>query len=200
MVVLGRAAAAGLGQAGGGGARIHSRSSAGFSATLRSRRLHRNAGDCQHMRMWWRGRYWHAGKDLKLAFRSFTSTSPDRYTPFPGAGTSMLAERLPGLLPDLADNEVIEVRCNPLAVCALSSAAVQLLRRPPVEDPHYSAPRPAIICGGSGLSTIPCLQGRLLESLYSSSRYGTWAAAKALLVGSCATARPHPSTLPESPA
>ena len=68
-----------LGQAGGGGARIHFRS-ARFSATFRSRRLHRTFGDRQHMSVWWRGRYWRAGTDLKLAFRSFTSKSPYRYT------------------------------------------------------------------------------------------------------------------------
>ncbi|CAN7399402.1 YifB family Mg chelatase-like AAA ATPase [Arthrobacter sp. LjRoot78] len=68
----------------------------------------------------------------------------------PGAGKTMLAERLPGLLPDLADNEAMEVTAIH-SLCALPTAAVQLLRRPPFENPHHSATAAAIIGGGSGL-------------------------------------------------
>ncbi len=68
----------------------------------------------------------------------------------PGAGKTMLAERLPGLLPDLADGEAMEVTAIH-SLCALSSAAVQLLRRPPFENPHHTATAAAIIGGGSGL-------------------------------------------------
>ena len=62
----------------------------------------------------------------------------------------MLAERLPGLLPDLADNEAMEVTAIH-SLCGLPSPAVQLLRRPPFENPHHSATAAAIIGGGSGL-------------------------------------------------
>ena len=62
----------------------------------------------------------------------------------------MLAERLPGLLPDLADNEAMEVTAIH-SLCGLPSSAVQLLRRPPFENPHHSATAAAIIGGGSGL-------------------------------------------------
>ena len=68
----------------------------------------------------------------------------------PGAGKTMLAERLPGLLPDLADNEAMEVTAIH-SLCALRSASVQLLRRPPFENPHHTATSAAIIGGGSGL-------------------------------------------------
>ena len=68
----------------------------------------------------------------------------------PGAGKTMLAERLPGLLPDLADTEAMEVTAIH-SLCALPSASVQLLRRPPFENPHHSATAAAIIGGGSGL-------------------------------------------------
>jgi magnesium chelatase family protein len=68
----------------------------------------------------------------------------------PGAGKTMLAERLPGLLPDLADTEAMEVTAIH-SLCALPSAAVQLLRRPPFENPHHSATAAAIIGGGTGL-------------------------------------------------
>ncbi|GAA4031101.1 YifB family Mg chelatase-like AAA ATPase [Arthrobacter methylotrophus] len=68
----------------------------------------------------------------------------------PGAGKTMLAERLPGLLPDLGDQESMEVT----AIHSLSAVhvdSVQLLRRPPFENPHHSATAAAIIGGGSGL-------------------------------------------------
>lgn len=68
----------------------------------------------------------------------------------PGAGKTMLAERLPGLLPDLADTEAMEVTAIH-SLCALPTSAVQLLRRPPFENPHHSATAAAIIGGGSGL-------------------------------------------------
>jgi magnesium chelatase family protein len=68
----------------------------------------------------------------------------------PGAGKTMLAERLPGLLPDLADHEAMEVTAIH-SLCGLPSASVQLLRRPPFESPHHSATAAAIIGGGSGL-------------------------------------------------
>ena len=68
----------------------------------------------------------------------------------PGAGKTMLAERLPGLLPDLADTEAMEVTAIH-SLCALPSAGVRLLRRPPFENPHHSATAAAIIGGGSGL-------------------------------------------------
>ncbi|PNI09923.1 Mg chelatase-like protein [Arthrobacter sp. AFG7.2] len=68
----------------------------------------------------------------------------------PGAGKTMLAERLPGLLPDLGDQESMEVTAIH-SLCGLPSSAVQLLRRPPFESPHHSATSAAIIGGGSGL-------------------------------------------------
>jgi magnesium chelatase family protein len=68
----------------------------------------------------------------------------------PGAGKTMLAERLPGLLPDLGDTEAMEVTAIH-SLCALTSASVRLLRRPPYENPHHTATAAAIIGGGSGL-------------------------------------------------
>jgi magnesium chelatase family protein len=68
----------------------------------------------------------------------------------PGAGKTMLAERLPGLLPDLADTEAMEGTAIH-SPCALPTAAVPLVRRPPFENPHHSATAAAIIGGGSGL-------------------------------------------------
>ncbi|MCP1211727.1 YifB family Mg chelatase-like AAA ATPase [Acetobacter okinawensis] len=65
----------------------------------------------------------------------------------PGAGKSMLASRLRGLLPDLLVPES-------LAVSRIYSAAGLLrdgrpMRRPPVRDPHHSASLPALVGGGT---------------------------------------------------
>jgi magnesium chelatase family protein len=68
----------------------------------------------------------------------------------PGAGKTMLAERLPGLLPDLGDTEAMEVTAIH-SLCSLASASVRLLRRPPYENPHHTATSASIIGGGSGL-------------------------------------------------
>jgi len=68
----------------------------------------------------------------------------------PGAGKTMLAERLPGLLPDLADKAAMEVTAIH-SLAAVRSSTGTLLRRPPFENPHHSATAAAIIGGGSGL-------------------------------------------------
>lgn len=68
----------------------------------------------------------------------------------PGAGKTMLATRLPGLLPDLDDDAAVEVT----AVSSLAGtldASRGLVRRPPFEDPHHTATAAAIVGGGAGL-------------------------------------------------
>jgi magnesium chelatase family protein len=67
----------------------------------------------------------------------------------PGAGKTMLAARLPGLLPDLTEPEAVEVT----AVHSLAGTfdpAEGLLHRPPFEDPHHTATPAAVVGGGSG--------------------------------------------------
>lgn len=68
----------------------------------------------------------------------------------PGAGKTMLAERLPGILPDLGDHDAMEVTAIH-SLAAVGDAAIFLRRRPPFENPHHSATAAAIIGGGSGL-------------------------------------------------
>ncbi|MCQ9163136.1 YifB family Mg chelatase-like AAA ATPase [Arthrobacter sp. STN4] len=68
----------------------------------------------------------------------------------PGSGKTMLAERLPGLLPELSDDEALEVT----AIHSLDhvrSGVNALIRRPPYERPHHSASPAAIIGGGTGI-------------------------------------------------
>lgn len=68
----------------------------------------------------------------------------------PGAGKTMLAARLPGLLPDLDEQEAIEVTAVH-SVAGTFRPADGLVRRPPFEDPHHTATPAAVVGGGSGL-------------------------------------------------
>lgn len=64
----------------------------------------------------------------------------------PGAGKTMLASRLPGILPELDDDAALEVA----AIRSLSGDAIGALeRRPPLEAPHHSASIAALVGGGS---------------------------------------------------
>jgi magnesium chelatase family protein len=67
----------------------------------------------------------------------------------PGAGKTMLAARLPTLLPDLTPPQSMEVSSiRSLAGIPLGARAVT---RPPLESPHHTASAAAIVGGGSGL-------------------------------------------------
>lgn len=64
----------------------------------------------------------------------------------PGVGKTMLAERLPGLLPALSQAESLEVS----AVHSLAGHRLTgLIERPPYADPHHSSSPASIIGGGS---------------------------------------------------
>lgn len=66
----------------------------------------------------------------------------------PGAGKTMLAARLPGLLPDLTPEAALEVS----SVRSLAGIPIgrELVTRPPIESPHHTATAAALIGGGSG--------------------------------------------------
>lgn len=64
----------------------------------------------------------------------------------PGAGKSMLAARLPGLLPELTPAEALEVSLVHSVAGMLQGG--RLIRRPPFRDPHHSASVPALVGGG----------------------------------------------------
>jgi magnesium chelatase family protein len=67
----------------------------------------------------------------------------------PGTGKTMLARRLPGILPLLGEDEALEVtRIH--SVAGLVSAARPLIRRRPFRSPHHSASMAAIVGGGPG--------------------------------------------------
>jgi magnesium chelatase family protein len=64
----------------------------------------------------------------------------------PGAGKTMLATRLPGILPPLDDAAALEVA----SIRSLCGDAVTVLsRRAPIESPHHSASIAALVGGGS---------------------------------------------------
>jgi len=64
----------------------------------------------------------------------------------PGAGKTMLASRLPGILPALDDAAALEVA----SIRSLAGDPVAaLVRRPPLEAPHHSASIAALVGGGS---------------------------------------------------
>ena len=69
----------------------------------------------------------------------------------PGVGKTMLAQRLPGLLPDLTDSEALEVTAIH-SVAGLLSAHTPLITRPPFVAPHHSSSVASLVGGGSGLA------------------------------------------------
>ncbi len=69
----------------------------------------------------------------------------------PGVGKTMLAQRLPSLLPDLTDDEALEVTAVH-SVAGLLSPDTPLITRPPFVAPHHSASVAALVGGGSGLA------------------------------------------------
>jgi len=69
----------------------------------------------------------------------------------PGAGKTMLARRLPGLLPEL-DLEAARRVTRIHSAAGLPLPASGLVRRPPFRAPHHSASMAALVGGGSGQS------------------------------------------------
>lgn len=68
----------------------------------------------------------------------------------PGAGKTMLAERLGGLLPPLTAQESLEVTAVH-SVAGILPSGKPLVDIPPYCAPHHSATMPSIVGGGSGL-------------------------------------------------
>ena len=82
----------------------------------------------------------------------------------PGAGKTMLASRLVGLLPDLGPAEALTT--TRIHSCAgLRSPGAGLIRRPPFRAPHHGASAVALIGGGSSNlrpGEISCAHGGVL--------------------------------------
>ncbi|MGR3493568.1 MAG: YifB family Mg chelatase-like AAA ATPase [Shimia sp.] len=66
----------------------------------------------------------------------------------PGSGKSMLARRMPGLLPPLSPMEALETSMVHSIAGALEDGGISLTR--PFCEPHHTASMPAIVGGGRG--------------------------------------------------
>lgn len=98
----------------------------------------------------------------------------------PGAGKTMLARRLPSILPPLDDDAALEVTAVH-SIAGLLPPGSPMVRRPPFQAPHHTASPSSLVGGGSGLARpgalslahhgvlfldeAPEFSGRVLESL-----------------------------------
>lgn len=70
----------------------------------------------------------------------------------PGAGKTMLAARLSGILPDLDEEAALEVTAvHSVAGTLRVRGSAALITRPPYEDPHHTASVVSVVGGGSGI-------------------------------------------------
>ncbi|MGB7983514.1 MAG: ATP-binding protein [Candidatus Nanopelagicales bacterium] len=69
----------------------------------------------------------------------------------PGVGKTLLAERLPTILPDLTDADALTVT----AIRSIVADVSGLVRRPPFESPHHTATVAALVGGGRGGQPTP---------------------------------------------
>lgn len=69
----------------------------------------------------------------------------------PGAGKTLLAKRLPSILPPLSDAAALEVTALQ-SVAGMLPAVPRLVRRPPFQAPHHTATAAALVGGGSGIA------------------------------------------------
>ncbi|MBI4275044.1 MAG: YifB family Mg chelatase-like AAA ATPase [Rhizobiales bacterium] len=110
----------------------------------------------------------------------------------PGAGKSMLAARLPSILPPLSPQELLEV--SMIASVAGEIADGALTSRRPFRSPHHSASMPALVGGGLRarpgeislahhgvlfLDEFPEFQPQVLDSLRQPTETGEVAIARA---------------------
>jgi magnesium chelatase family protein len=110
----------------------------------------------------------------------------------PGSGKSMLAARLPGILPPLDPAEALEVSMIHSLAGSLSEG--RLIRKRPFRDPHHSASLPSLVGGGLRarpgeislahlgvlfLDELPEFQRQTLESLRQPMETGRVSIARA---------------------
>lgn len=69
----------------------------------------------------------------------------------PGAGKTMLAARLPGVLPPLSDDHALEVTAIH-SIAGLLADHSGLVRRAPFQSPHHTSSMSALVGGGSGIA------------------------------------------------
>lgn len=70
----------------------------------------------------------------------------------PGTGKTMLARRLPGLLPDLSERDALSTTAVHSVSGVLGEGRSPLVSRPPFIAPHHTASMNALVGGGHGLA------------------------------------------------
>ncbi len=110
----------------------------------------------------------------------------------PGAGKSLLAATLPGILPELAPREALEVSMVASVAGTLNEG--RLIRTRPFRTPHHSASMPALVGGGAKarpgevslahlgvlfLDELPEFQRQVLDSLRQPLETGEVSVARA---------------------
>ena len=70
----------------------------------------------------------------------------------PGCGKSMLARRLPGLLPPLSNAEALELAAVRSVAGLLDGSGPALDHTPPLRSPHHTLSVPALFGGGTGIA------------------------------------------------
>lgn len=68
----------------------------------------------------------------------------------PGSGKTMLAERLPSILPPLTDDQSLDTSCI-YSIAGKLNIQLPLVRRPPFCAPHHTASTAAVCGGGHGM-------------------------------------------------
>jgi magnesium chelatase family protein len=104
------------------------------------------------------GAHGNYGKDFaevrgqELAKRALTIAAAGKHNVLllgpPGAGKTMLCERLPSILPPLSRQEALETS-RVYSACGLMPKGEALIRQRPVRSPHHTASAPSVIGGGS---------------------------------------------------
>ncbi|MGB8273682.1 MAG: YifB family Mg chelatase-like AAA ATPase [Alphaproteobacteria bacterium] len=111
----------------------------------------------------------------------------------PGAGKSMLASRLPGLLPPLSAAEALEVSMIRSVAGELTGGLIS--RKRPFRDPHHSASLPALVGGGArarpGEVTLAHLGVLFLDELPEFARATLEALRQPVESGRVSVARVH---------
>ena len=121
-----------------------------------------------------------------------------------GAGKTSLAERIPGILPDLDPSESLELTALHSLAGTLDPAA-GMLTRPPFSAPHHDASKASIVGGGAGmvrpgevsrahrgvlfLDEFPLFRSDVIEALRQPLESGDVTIARARRVGDAAGPR-----------
>ena len=92
-------------------------------------------------------------RGLPIARQALTAAAAGRHNLLmvgpPGSGKTMLAQRLPGILPKLRPTEALEV--TKIQSCHAAIRPTALLEKRPFRSPHHSASVPSIVGGGAGV-------------------------------------------------